>query len=484
MKIVEEKILSLDELASIIDESRKNGKKIVLTNGCYDLLHVGHIECLKYAKAKGDILVVAINDDASVKQLKGNKRPIITLKMRAELIKALKVVDYVISFSEKTAEEVVKKIKPDFYVKDADYDIENTPEGAEVIRQGGKVCAAPRIKDISTTLIINKICHAQREMESDRNMILVTGGCGLIGSNIIRALNDKGISDIIVTDELDDTDKWKNISNKNIADLIEKDQLFNDISKYNFNTVIHMGACTNTMEKDSQKMMRDNFFYSKRLWEFCAEKNIKFIYASSASVYGDGSLGFSEDIEMDKLTPLNVYAYSKLLFDRWNSAQKSAPPNWVGLRFFNIYGPFEAHKGKMASMVYQAYKKIKNEKRVCLFKDCQDSSLDGEQRRDFVYVKDVADVVMFFYENLNYASGIYNLGTGRTNTFNELAEEVFSAMNEKVNIEYVDMPSHMKEKYQIYTKADITKLRAAGYTKEFISLKDGIKEYIKELGIL
>jgi ADP-L-glycero-D-manno-heptose 6-epimerase len=478
LKIVKESILPLDELLVILEDLRKNKKKIVLTNGCYDLLHVGHIECLKYAKSLGDVLVVAINDDTSIKQIKGSTRPIVTLKMRAEVINSIKVVDYVISFSEKTATEVVKKIKPDFYVKDADYDIKNTPEGIEVIKQGGKVCAAPRIKDISTTSIINKIYSTQKELGSDRNMILVTGGCGLIGSNIIEALNNQGINDIIVTDELDHSNKWQNICNKNIADLVEKDKLFDIISKYDFNTVIHMGACTDTTEKDSRKMMEDNFYYSKKLWEYCSEKKLKFIYASSASVYGDGSLGFSENIKMDDLTPLNVYAYSKLLFDRWNSKQKATPPNWVGLRFFNVYGSGEFHKGKMASMMYQAYLQIRKEKKVCLFKDCNDGALNGEQKRDFVYVKDVADVIMHFFNNSNYPSGIYNLGTGTANTFNELVKDVFNAMNQPIDIEYIDMPTHIQAKYQSYTRADMRKLREEGYTREFTSLKDGITDYI------
>ena len=309
-------------------------------------------------------------------------------------------------------------------------------------------------------------------------MILLTGGSGFIGSNIIEKFNSQGISDIVVADELDASLKLENLYNKRIIDIIDKNVLFDNISKYNFDTVIHMGACTDTTEKDSKKMLQNNFDFSKKLFKHCTNYNLKFIYASSASVYGDGSLGFSEDIDLNSVTPLNLYAFSKLLFDRFVEVQKSYPDNWCGLRFFNCYGPNEFHKGKMASMVYRAYLQIKKDGKVYLFKDNNDNSLNGEQKRDFVYVKDVADVIMHLYNMPKFLNGIYNLGSGIANSFNNIAKAVFTAMNLKVDIEYINMPASIQSKYQSFTKADINKLRNIGYSKEFTSITNGIGEYI------
>ncbi len=312
-------------------------------------------------------------------------------------------------------------------------------------------------------------------------MILLTGGSGFIGSNIIEKLNSQGINDIVVADELDTSVKLKNLYNKRIVDIIDKNVLFDNISKYNFDTVIHMGACTDTIEKDSKKMLQNNFDFSKKLFKHCTNYNLKFIYASSASVYGNGNLGFSEDIDLNTLTPLNLYAFSKLLFDRFVEVQKNFPENWCGLRFFNCYGPNEFHKGKMASMVYRAYLQIKKNGKVYLFKDNNDASLNGEQKRDFIYVKDVADVIMYLYNMPKFPNGIYNLGSGTANSFNNLAKAVFTAMKLKVAIEYINIPDSIQTKYQSYTKADINKLRNIGYSKEFTSITCGVNEYIEFL---
>ncbi|QZY55881.1 ADP-glyceromanno-heptose 6-epimerase [Crassaminicella profunda] len=312
-------------------------------------------------------------------------------------------------------------------------------------------------------------------------MILITGGSGFIGSNIIEAFNKEGICDILVADQLDSTNKWKNIANKNIADYIDKDSLFKKIKEENIQVVIHMGACTNTMESDAKQMLKDNYDFSKNLWKYCAEKKIKFIYASSASIYGDGSFGFTENINLNKVTPLNPYAYSKLLFDRWIAKQKTTPPYWAGLRFFNVYGPGESHKGPMASMAFHAYHQIQQEGKVRLFKSNRINYQHGEQQRDFIYVKDIANIVLFFYHKASFPSGIYNVGSGQTHTFNELIQAIFSAYPAPIQMEYIDMPEGLEDKYQYYTKADMNKLKTIGYSRKFTDLKQGISEYVHYL---
>ncbi len=312
-------------------------------------------------------------------------------------------------------------------------------------------------------------------------MILVTGGSGFIGSNIVQELNQHGICDILVADELDTTDKWKNLADKKIGDYIHKDSLFEKLEAQSIEAVIHMGACTNTMENDAKRMLENNYEFSKRLWRYCVQKRIKFIYASSAAIYGDGSLGFSENTSLDLMTPLNLYAYSKLLFDRWVIKEKEAPPYWAGLRFFNVYGPGEAHKGPMGSMVFHAYHQIEEQGKVKLFKSNNVHFGHGEQQRDFIYVKDVADVVLFLYNRPSFPSGTYNVGTGRSRTFNELIRAVFTARQSPEQIEYVEMPQALKEKYQYSTTADITKLRKIGYVHPFTDIEKGVAEYVAYL---
>ncbi|TCO79047.1 ADP-glyceromanno-heptose 6-epimerase [Marinisporobacter balticus] len=312
-------------------------------------------------------------------------------------------------------------------------------------------------------------------------MILITGGSGFIGSNIVQALNREGIYDILVADQLDTTDKWKNIADKNIADYIDKDNLFKEIANQNLEAVIHMGACTDTMEYDAKQMIADNYEFSKKLWKYCVEKRIKFIYASSASIYGDGSSGFTENANLDNMMPLNPYAYSKLLFDRWTAKQKKTPPYWAGLRFFNVYGPGESHKASMASMAFHAYHQIQQDGKVRLFKSNRINCQHGGQQRDFIYVKDIADIVLFLYHSSSFLSGIYNVGSGHARTFNELISAVFDACQTPIQIEYIDMPAELERKYQYYTKSDMTKLRKIGYLRNFTDIEQGVSEYVRYL---
>jgi ADP-L-glycero-D-manno-heptose 6-epimerase len=310
--------------------------------------------------------------------------------------------------------------------------------------------------------------------------IVVTGGAGFIGSCIVRTLNDAGIKDIIIVDDIANTDKWMNMRNKKYIEYVHKSKFLEKLSFYeNITAIIHMGAQSATTESDFDYLWRNNFDYSKTLWEYCSKKKISYIYASSAATYGDGALGFDDDMDIDMLLPLNGYGYSKQLFDQWVKHQaKEFPSQYVGLKFFNVYGANEYFKGSMASMVYHGYKQIKECKTIKLFKSYNPNFIDGGQLRDFIYVKDVCHVIKWFLEN-QQVNGLFNLGTGRSQSFRELAEAIFNALGIEPNIEYVEMPEHLKEKYQYYTKAEMSKLRQMGYSKSFMSLEKGIKDYVQ-----
>ena len=311
---------------------------------------------------------------------------------------------------------------------------------------------------------------------------ILTGGAGFIGSCILRILNDCGISDVTVVDHIAGTQKWRNISNKQYSEYIHKDKFLERIKSGEFknvDAVIHMGACSSTTEMDFDYLWMNNTEYSKRLWEFCADNDIPFIYASSAATYGDGKEGFDDQKDISRLRPLNGYGYSKQVFDLWTLRQEKKPPQVVGLKFFNVYGPNEYCKGSMASMVYHGYRQMKENGKIRLFKSEDYHYVDGCQERDFVYVKDVCKVIRFFLEHPE-CSGIYNVGTGRAQTFAELASAVFYALGKEPFIEYIDMPEELKEKYQYHTQAEITKLRNVGYTEPFMDVKEGVKDYVLE----
>ena len=310
-------------------------------------------------------------------------------------------------------------------------------------------------------------------------MIVVTGGAGLIGSHIIERLNVQGISDILVSDRLDASGKWRNLDRNTFADYVDKDQLFDAMGKSSVEAVIHMGAITDTMEMDAQLVVEYNFQYSKEIWRWCTEHRTMLVYASSASVYGDGSQGFSETVDLGSVHALNPYAYSKLLFDRWVMRQSGAkPPHWRATRFFNVYGSGEAHKGRMASVVLHAMRQLHREHKVQLFKAYRDGYRDGEQLRDFVQVDDTANVVVQLAKDDSLEDGFYNVGTGQARTFNDLATAVCRAMGRESNIEYVDMPEGLEQRYQYFTQADVTKLRRNGLLPHPTSLEDGITDYV------
>lgn len=310
--------------------------------------------------------------------------------------------------------------------------------------------------------------------------IVVTGGAGFIGSCIVRTLNDAGMEDIIIVDNIASTDKWMNIRNKRYLDYVHKAKFLENLSSYkNITAIIHMGAQSATTERDFDYLWENNFEYTKTLWRYCTEKNISFIYASSAATYGDGSMGFDDKMDIDKLSPLNGYGYSKQLFDQWVKHQAvELPAQHVGLKFFNVYGPNEYFKGSMASMIFHGFKQIQEKGEVRLFKSCNPNYEDGGQLRDFVYVKDICEVIIWLLDN-KQVNGLFNMGTGRTQSFKELAEATFHALGLETNIEYIDMPEKLQKKYQYYTKAKMSKFHEAGYKQEFMNLEQGVKDYVQ-----
>ncbi len=312
-------------------------------------------------------------------------------------------------------------------------------------------------------------------------MYIVTGGAGFIGSCVVRTLNDAGIEDIVIVDNIASTDKWMNMRNKKYLKYVNKNEFLSELPTYeNVQAIIHMGACSSTTERDFDYLWNNNFEFTKSLWNYCAEKQISFIYASSAATYGDGKQGFDDRMDIDLLRPLNGYGYSKQLFDQWVKHQASVfPKQHVGLKFFNVYGPNEYYKGSMASMIFHGFNQIKESGEIRLFKSCNLNYEDGGQLRDFVYVKDICSVIQWLLENPN-VSGLFNVGTGRAQSFRELAEATFHAIDMEPNIRYIDMPEHLKNKYQYYTKAEMSKLREAGYDKPFMDLEAGAKDYVLE----
>lgn len=311
-------------------------------------------------------------------------------------------------------------------------------------------------------------------------MIIVTGGAGFIGSCVVRSLNEAGCSDIVIVDNISETDKWMNMRNKKYIKYVHKSRFLEELPTYeNVEAIVHMGAQSSTTERDFDYLWENNFEYTKALWNYCAEKHISFIYASSAATYGDGSLGFNDRMDIDKLLPLNGYGYSKQLFDMWVKHQaKSFPAQYCGLKFFNVYGPNEYFKGSMASMVFHGFNQIKETGKVKLFKSCNPNYADGGQLRDFVYVKDICKVIMWLLVN-KHVLGLFNVGTGRAQSFAELAEATFHALNLEPNIEYIDMPEKLRGKYQYYTKAEMSKLYDAGYPYHFADVENGVRDYVQ-----
>jgi len=314
-------------------------------------------------------------------------------------------------------------------------------------------------------------------------MIAVTGAAGFIGSAIIWEINRRGRIDVHAVDELGTDEKWKNLNGIKFADYEEKDSfmkriVFDDPQlRSGLEGIIHMGACSATTEKNASFLIENNYKYTQVLAKWCLRHGKKFVYASSAATYGDGSQGFYDDEGViDNLRPLNMYGYSKQLFDLW-AKRAGVFDRIAGVKFFNVFGPNEYHKEDMRSVVHKAFGQINAEGRLKLFKSHKKGYEDGGQLRDFVYVKDAVDMTLFIYEK--GLGGIYNVGTGVSRSFADLAKATFNAMGKPVNVEYIDMPESIRDKYQYFTEARIDKLRKAGYDGKIHTLEDAINDYVK-----
>ena len=312
-------------------------------------------------------------------------------------------------------------------------------------------------------------------------MIVVTGAAGFIGSYLCKVLNAKGFNNLILVDDFSKQEKIANHENLNSYLKIERSKFISwlNSTEETIDFIFHLGARTDTTEFKWEILEELNLTYSKAIWQLCASKNIPLVYASSAATYGNGEFGYDDNTEiLDKLVPLNPYGDSKNEFDKWVIKQDIHPPFWAGLKFFNVYGPNEYHKGRMASVIFHAFNQIQEKGEMKLFRSHNPEYIDGGQLRDFIYVKDIASVCLFLM-NEKPTSSIYNLGSGTARTFLDLAMATFTALNKSPNISFIDTPEDIRDKYQYFTEANMTKLIAAGYSSPFTTLESGVKDYVQ-----
>lgn len=318
-------------------------------------------------------------------------------------------------------------------------------------------------------------------------MYVVTGGAGFIGSNILAALEQRADHELVVVDRLRDGVKWRNIAKRELSDIVAPEHIFDFIEshKRKIKAIIHMGAISATTETDADRIVTNNFNLTIALYKWCAVNDVRFIYASSAATYGDGAAGFDDAFSCEALSllrPLNAYGWSKHLFDRRVARQisdrRKTPPQWVGLKFFNVYGPNEFHKGSQSSVVSQVYPHAAADATFSLFKSHHPDYADGGQLRDFIWVGDVVDVILWMLDNPQ-VSGLFNLGTGKARTFYDLAAAVYRSLGKTEKIRFVETPIAIRDKYQYFTQANMARLRAVGYQKPFTSLEDGVRQYVQ-----
>jgi ADP-L-glycero-D-manno-heptose 6-epimerase len=312
-------------------------------------------------------------------------------------------------------------------------------------------------------------------------MLLVTGGAGFIGSNVVASLNEAGRADIVVNDQLGSDDKWRNLSKRQIADVVPPGELFAWLDGRKLDAVIHLGAISDTTATDADLVIDTNFRLSLKLLDWCAATRTPFIYASTAATYGDGTAGFDDEQPLTRLRPLNLYGWSKHLFDlaviERTARHANLPPQWAGLKFFNVFGPNEYHKGEMMSLVAKRFDEAKAGKPVRLFKSHREGVPDGEQKRDFIYIDDAVAVVRWLVETPS-VSGIFNVGTGIARSFRDLVRAMFQALGRAPNIEYVEMPSSLRDRYQYFTQSKVEKLHRAGYNGGCTALEDAVALYV------
>jgi len=312
-------------------------------------------------------------------------------------------------------------------------------------------------------------------------MIVVTGAAGFIGSCLVSGLNELGYKDLVLVDDFSKSEKAANLEGKDFSSKVERSQFHDWLEENNrlVYFIFHIGARTDTTEFDKSIFDELNLNYTKKIWNQCVEYGIPLVYASSGATYGLGEHGYSDSHEVvEKLQPLNPYGDSKNDFDKWALKQDKSPYFWAGLKFFNVYGPNEYHKGRMASVIFHAFNQIQKGGEVKLFRSHNPEYKDGEQLRDFIYVKDVVDVCLFLMEHRKN-SGLYNLGTGQARTFLDLAKSTFRALDLEPNIKFIDTPEDIRDKYQYYTQAEMDKLRSIGYENEFTGLEEGVDDYVK-----
>jgi ADP-L-glycero-D-manno-heptose 6-epimerase len=338
----------------------------------------------------------------------------------------------------------------------------------------------------------NSLLHEDEPVENTNGegVIIVTGAAGFIGSCMVQYLNENGHENLILVDDFGVEEKRRNWEGKQYQEIVERYNLFNWLQQHQpkVSFVIHLGARTDTTEFDYAIHQELNVEYSQDVWNYCVENNVPLIYASSAATYGSGELGYNDDHEViEKLQPLNPYGVSKNEFDKWAVHQQLHPPFWAGLKFFNVYGPNEYHKARMASVIFHSYNQIQKDGVVKLFKSHKAGFEDGKQLRDFIYVKDVVKVIAWMMlesqkstvKNQHLQSGLYNLGTGKSRAFVDLVNATFAGAGKQPNIVYIDMPEDIRDKYQYFTEANMDKLFNAGYHSPFYSLEEGVQDYIR-----